>query len=330
MGSVGEHCEMKKRLLISFLIGSCFLLPLSVPANEKSCVQILEECKNEARYELGKYFEFCEREMCKEEDLAYGKDVRECMGECQDALLGEHKKDLRICDGIYETCKRMEKGGGCWEGTAQMIMKGGTSKEGKKQEGYTITHEKYNSTYNAHIVVQFYISKKGDARITARSASGSYKRKRFLKFDFQGRCRKGEPIRTTIQRKENEVEEGELTGEIKDIVASVSQIDGRSIFLFETDPPMMIFQSRSSKEEEKHSFCTGETEHYPPVTTSGNWASTLPFAIEDERSYEANGFVGDKTVTFESHANLLVIEDRDYPITTTYKWAVWRVKCKEK
>lgn len=63
----------KKLLIISILIGSCFLLPLSLLAEQKSCDQILKECKNEERQEFFEcLYEYCEKKACKEAQVVMG------------------------------------------------------------------------------------------------------------------------------------------------------------------------------------------------------------------------------------------------------------------
>lgn len=329
---------MGKSLITLILIGFCFLFPLIVRA-EESCNQILEKCREEAERDHRKCIEYsndpiligtfeleCEMKghnrSNKEFQSCVEKEISEFRKECSKTF----GKTWDLCDEVDRICKKKEKWE-CWSGIVQMKTNATFSNFGTKDSLLDTTFESFQVVDDKDITIHFYIPKKGKTQITAINVGGHKRSKIFLKFEFKGRCRKGEPWRKVGEITQEEVEEIRIIKpEHFEIDASVSQIPGRSLFLFSTTPPVFIFPGEYSRKETRKHFCTGKTE--PPVPLSVRTGdSTLPFTITDDKNEETDWFKGDKTVKGEGHYDCLII-DCKYPVTTTYKWWVWRTKCR--
>lgn len=96
----------KKLLIISIFIGSCFLLPLRLHA-EESCDQILDECKGEAQNDLKKCIEnsnviidVFELECEMEGNKRSTKNFRTAL-KSYNPIIGKDAQKLLDMNGIY-------------------------------------------------------------------------------------------------------------------------------------------------------------------------------------------------------------------------------------
>ncbi len=226
----------------------------------------------------------------------------------------------------------------CWEGTVQMIVKAEAEAEKEETSRYgdgaiaKIIGEQLRAWTNYHVTVQFYFDRERGAILMGKDVDGSFHRRRHLKQETFGRCRKGEEWKIVDRIINESSEETFLTDNIQKIEVWLESLSGHSFFTLVLDPQSLLVHGTSTSYnnwKERQWICKGRTERNSPQEIEIKVPLAIPFVFSEQKNHETNVFGGEKTLKQEGSFSGVILKNVPEEAEVKYIWSVWRARCRK-